>query len=257
MSQNHALFILDGLRYDTYQSTETDFLPNKSHLAKAYSHAVWTVPSMMSYLLGYSPTRIEPWVFFEGDPGVDRVAQDMQERGYNTAFYSGSAWMSLHREMFEQGFDVYDAELDKNRLQEYVDKDFGNTYTSNKPFFQLFHVMETHHPSYDGKEETEFTTDAFHNYEAQQKALLYADKQIEKIVEDMPVGTTITVTADHGDAWGEGASFGHNPNGGNIEGFRLKSMPNTVTEIPFVQGEKREDGEMVWQRKTYMIQGED
>lgn len=258
MTDNHVLFVLDGLRYDVYKRTETQTLPGNQYLAKAHSHAVWTVPSFLSYLLGYSPTGVEDWPFYQGQPGADRVAQDLQERDYTTEFHTGSAWMTLHSDLFEQGFDEYDAELEKDRLDEYSEENYKVWRDEEfQPFFQVFHIMEPHHPSYDGENTVDFETDIYHNFEAQQKALKYVDQKIGEMVEDMPEGTVITVTADHGDAWGENQSWGHNPNGANMEGFKLKSMPNTVHEIPYMRGTKQEDGTILWKRTNYLKGADD
>lgn len=254
--ENHVLFVLDGLRFDVFRRTETETLPGEQYLAKAHSHAVWTIPSFMSYLLGYSPIGVEDWSFFNGDPGAERVAEWLKEQGYTTEFHTGSAWMTLHRDLFEDGFDEYDAALEKDRLQEYVDTDYSNTYNQDK-FFQAFHIMEPHHPSYDGENTVEFETDIYHNFEAQQNALKYVDEKIGEMVGDMPAGTVITVTADHGDAWGEEQSYGHNPNGANMEGFKLESMPNTVHEIPYMRGTVQEDGSILWKRTNYLKGADD
>lgn len=235
---NHVLLILDACRYDTFTRTEFENFPDEDHTLKAGAPAVWTIPSFISYFLGYSPAGAEKWSFDAG-PQCRWLPSQLRSMGYNVEFHSGSAWMALHEDMFNRGWTNYDVELEKDRMDEY-----SSLTDYESPFVHVFHVLEPHHPSFDGEEKTDFKKDLFHNFRAQQDALEYVDEKFGEMVANLPEDTIVTVTADHGDSFGEDESWGHNPNSASVaEGYMLKNVPNTVTEIPYARGDVRVDEE--------------
>lgn len=64
--------------------------------------------------------------------------------------------------------------------------------------------------------------------ERQIAAVRYLDGVFERLFDLVPVNTYITVTADHGELFGEGGYFGHGP-----------IMHDKVFEVPFVEGKLR------------------
>ena len=62
----------------------------------------------------------------------------------------------------------------------------------------------------------------------QVKAVKYLDGVVEELFDMVPKNTYITITADHGELFGEGGFFGHGP-----------IMHEKVFEVPFVEGKLR------------------
>jgi hypothetical protein len=60
------------------------------------------------------------------------------------------------------------------------------------------------------------------------KAVKYLDRVVEELFDIVPKNTYITITADHGELFGEGGFFGHGP-----------IMHDKVFEVPFVEGKLR------------------
>jgi hypothetical protein len=63
----------------------------------------------------------------------------------------------------------------------------------------------------------------------QVEAVGAVDALFEELYDLVPPGTTITVTADHGELFGEGGFFGHGP-----------ISHDKVLEVPFVEGRIRD-----------------
>ena len=59
-------------------------------------------------------------------------------------------------------------------------------------------------------------------------AVRWVDRAFEELLDTVPRGTWITVTADHGECFGEGGYFGHGP-----------IQHDKVLEVPFVEGRVR------------------
>jgi hypothetical protein len=62
----------------------------------------------------------------------------------------------------------------------------------------------------------------------QVKAVKYLDRVVEELFDIVPKNTYITITADHGELFGEGGFFGHGP-----------IMHKKVFEVPFIEGKLR------------------
>ena len=60
------------------------------------------------------------------------------------------------------------------------------------------------------------------------KAVKYLDRVVEELFDLVPENTYITITADHGELFGEGGFFGHGP-----------IMHKKVFEVPFIEGKLR------------------
>ena len=59
----------------------------------------------------------------------------------------------------------------------------------------------------------------------QVKAVEYLDRVVEELFDLVPQNTYITITADHGELFGEDGFFGHGP-----------IQHDKVFEVPFVEG---------------------
>ena len=62
----------------------------------------------------------------------------------------------------------------------------------------------------------------------QVKAVQYLDRVVEELLDVVPKNTYITITADHGELFGESGFFGHGP-----------IMHKKVFEVPFLEGKVR------------------
>lgn len=65
-------------------------------------------------------------------------------------------------------------------------------------------------------------------HDRQVKAVKHLDRVVEELFDIVPKNTYITITADHGELFGESGFFGHGPI------FHKK-----VFEVPFVEGKLR------------------
>ena len=59
-------------------------------------------------------------------------------------------------------------------------------------------------------------------------AVKYLDRVVEELFDMVPKNTYITITADHGELFGEDGYFGHGP-----------IQHEKVLEVPFVEGKLR------------------
>jgi arylsulfatase A-like enzyme len=133
-------------------------------------------------------------------------------------------------------------------------------FPEDKPSFYLLNVGETHYPYalpdeppeswprisgvhgvfkhlddhvVGGKlrksEEKFFNQKALDDLRARQvKAVKYLDRVVEELFDIVPKNTYITITADHGELFGEDGFFGHGP-----------IQHDKVFEVPFVEGKLR------------------
>jgi arylsulfatase A-like enzyme len=60
------------------------------------------------------------------------------------------------------------------------------------------------------------------------KAVEYLDTVVEELFDKVPENTWITITADHGEVFGEDGYFGHGP-----------VQHDKVYEVPFIEGKLR------------------
>jgi len=244
--KNHIFLILDAVRYDIFNEMDFSALPNDP--LRTQSHAMWTVPSIFSYLTGMSPVRAKKPPFKTGEESPpDWIPKLLKSNGYRTAFHSGSAWIYLYRRFFSQYFDKFDVNMEHNRLE----PDFVNTTFKEEPFFELFHVLETHNPIYDGEKSYELKKDREYNVDAMKSSLDYVDRKLPTLIDGAPDGTVVTLTADHGECLGENGSWGHGPRVSEakqkkVDGmFRVKEHSKKLYEVPYSVGRVL-DGDIKW-----------
>lgn len=122
----------------------------------------------------------------------------------------------------------------------------------NRPQYLIINVCETHYPYYDGEYDPLFSPYYLHGFAAQIRAaaegtlvtipsyteellarmqerqvasIHYLDAMIPRLFERLPPDTYLTITADHGDCFGEDGFVGH----GEV-------WNKMVLEVPFLEG---------------------
>ena len=175
--------------------------------------------------------------------------------------YSTHAMVSLPvlnpRTILNNGFDSYQL-MDKHNDMRAMVKQMK--FSADKPSFHILNVGETHYPYALPDEPPEDwprisgvhgvfkhldaqivggklvkSKDKFFNQKAlddlrdrQVKAVKYLDRVVEELFDIVPKNTYITITADHGELFGEDGYFGHGP-----------ILHDKVFEVPFVEGKIR------------------
>ena len=91
-----------------------------------------------------------------------------------------------------------------------------------RPQYLIVNVCETHYPCYDGAYDPHFSPYRLHGFAAQMRA---AAVDQARLFSKLPSDTYITITADHGDCFGEDGFVGH----GEV-------WNKMVLEVPFLEG---------------------
>ncbi|MCU1235946.1 MAG: hypothetical protein JWP63_3913 [Candidatus Solibacter sp.] len=161
------------------------------------------------------------------------------------------------RTILNNGFDTYRLMDHHNDMRAMVKE---MRFPEDKPSFYLLNVGETHYPYALPDEPPEDWPrisgihgvfkhlddqivggklikggDKFFNKakmkmlrDRQVKAVKHLDRVVEELFDLVPKNTYITITADHGELFGEGGFFGHGP-----------IMHKKVFEVPFIEGKLR------------------
>jgi len=122
----------------------------------------------------------------------------------------------------------------------------------SKPQYLIINICETHYPYYDGAYDPQFSPYYLHGFAAQMRAaaedtvvtipsytqelldrmqqrqvdsIRYVDALLPRLFERLPANTYMTITADHGDCFGEDGFVGH----GEV-------WNKMVLEVPFLEG---------------------
>jgi len=176
--------------------------------------------------------------------------------------YRTNAMVSLPvlnpRTLLNSGFDSYRL-MDKHNDMRAMVQDMR--FPEDKPSFYLLNVGETHYPYALPDEPPENwprisgihgvfkhlddevvggkilvkSKDRFFKKkemdmlrDRQVKAVKYLDRVVEELFDKAPKNTYVTITADHGELFGESGFFGHGP-----------IMHKKVYEVPFLEGKLR------------------
>lgn len=155
-----------------------------------------------------------------------------------------------------QDFDTFELMARHNDMRQALD---AMKFYADRPSFFLLNIGETHYPYADpfedendlprisgvngvfkhldeslkdgqlvhGSEAPKFFDDEkmAELKQRQVDVVKYLDGVFEQLYDTVPKGTHITVTADHGELFGEGGYFGHGP-----------IMHKKVLEVPFLEG---------------------
>jgi hypothetical protein len=176
--------------------------------------------------------------------------------GYETHAMVSLPVLNPHT-ILNQGFDSYTLMPSHNDMRAMVRR---LKFPEDRPSFHLLNVGETHYPYALPDEPPEEwprisgVHGVFRHLDAQRvggrlragrrkmfdqprleelrqrqvRAVRYLDSVMEELFDLVPKNTYITVTADHGELFGEDGYFGHGP-----------IQHNKVFEVPFVEGKLR------------------
>jgi hypothetical protein len=175
--------------------------------------------------------------------------------------YRTHAMMSLPvlnpRTIINQNFDTFRLMDSHNDMRAMVR---SLKFSEDRPSFYILNVGETHYPyalpdeprdkwprvsgvhgvfkhldddivggKIGGESEKFFDQKKLDELQDRQvKAVQYLDQVIEELFDVVPENTYVTITADHGELFGEDGYFGHGP-----------IMHEKVFEVPFVEGKIR------------------
>lgn len=164
------------------------------------------------------------------------------------------------RTILNQGFDTFKLMDSHNDMRAMLKE---MTFPEDKPSFYILNVGETHYPyalpdekpedwprisgvhgvfkhlddhivggqlkEADGDTQRFFNEDKLLELRNRQvRSVQYLDRVIEELFDIVPDNTYITITADHGELFGEGGYFGHGP-----------IQHDKVFEVPFIEGKIR------------------
>ena len=159
--------------------------------------------------------------------------------------------------ILNHGFDSYELMAKHNDMRAMLSK---MTFSEDKPSFYILNVGETHYPYALPDEPPEEwprisgvhgvfkhlddhvvggklvkSKERFFNQKVldelrqrQIRTVKYLDRVVEELFDLVPKDTYITITADHGELFGEDGYFGHGP-----------IQHDKVFEVPFVEGKIR------------------
>jgi len=161
--------------------------------------------------------------------------------------------------ILNQGFDQFKLMPKHNDMRAMLKE---MTFSEDKPSYYLLNVGETHYPyalpdeppdtwprihgihgvfkhldthvvggklSEEASERVAFDSDKLEELRQRQiKAVQYLDTVVEELFDMVPENTWITITADHGEVFGEDGYFGHGP-----------VQHEKVHEVPFIEGKLR------------------
>lgn len=233
------IFTLDSCRYDVFVEAYDEQLPAKN-VQKTYSPACWTIPAHEAIIRGSLP-------YNEIVKGREYLINDYDFAdhpltNYHSYSFGSTALFYLSKESkmdnnFFRYFDDYNCvrsctddykvlEYAKERIEDKRDQDF----------FGLINLGLTHYPynHYEmGMDEfrEKVKKGEIKTEEAKEKQVEACKKSLEMISEfrdEIPAGTQIIITGDHGELLGEEGSVGHNPN------LDIK-FHEKLHEVPFLQ----------------------
>lgn len=228
--QNLLLVTIDTLRPDRlgaygHAGAET---PHLDRLAKegvrfehCYSPVPLTLPAHASLMTGRLPPRhgVRNNGVHELAADEETLAERFAARGYDTAAIV-SAYVLLARFGLDQGFEHYDDALGGELLRGFAseipaDEVYAKFQTwfrereAGAPFFTWVHFYDPHLPYEPPGELAERFAAAPYDGE-----VAHVDRQVGKMLDDLREAgllenTSIIVTSDHGEAFGEHGEFGH------------------------------------------------
>ncbi len=185
---------------------------------RAYTVQPLTIPSHSSILTGRVPPSTgvrDNGDFALGDDAVT-LAERFRDAGYRTAAIT-SAFPTHRRWGFAQGFDVYHDPMphrptqrdwrDQRRADEVVDDAIATLDDLSGPVFAWVHLFDPHWPYDPPPPFDEAFADRPYDGE-----IAFADAQLARLLswwEARHPGGVIAVTADHGEALGDGGEHTH------------------------------------------------
>ena len=144
-----VLICLDTLRADAVESMPrlSAFAGTATRFSGASSSSSWTAPSVATLLTGLLPAQTGvrgPYKVGNLVPSVTTLAEALRERGWGTVAMTAGGW--LHRTRgYEQGFDVYGEEFDKQGPEASVAA-WNGARAKDRSFFLFVHTLAAHDP---------------------------------------------------------------------------------------------------------------
>jgi len=227
--------ILDSCRYDSFIKAKTPNFDKLGKTMKVYSPAGWTLPSIISYNNGVPPLNVPLnlrknfWDFKNGGKSKFK---------YNI-FLTANPIILRNKFMFKNWDFIGDTKYDYNFSCNEILKDSIRFIEGESEFLAWNLVMETHSPYstrhgvYDYR--TIKTRDEF--LKIQSESVELVDEAFGKIMDRIPTGTRIIITADHGELYDQnenGEWYYHHNFTYNHIGFHRK-----LFEIPLIYGYKK------------------
>lgn len=209
----------------------------------AISPAAWTVPAVASLLTGQHPEAHGVLRFRAGesigqdvlDPRFDTLAERFQAAGYRTGALLKTGVVSEDHGM-AQGFDhfavVPGATASGRSAEELTDAALRwVAQNGGQPWFLYAHYMDPHTPyaappprryapegadggharvrAYKRGERTPTPADRAELLALYDEEVSYVDAQIGRLIDGLPAGTVLALTADHGEQLGEHGGWLH------------------------------------------------
>jgi len=233
------LVTLDTTRADRlgcygYQSAKTPNIDKLAERGTRFEHAIapvpLTIPSHSTIHTGLRPPR--HGVRDNGDQRLSAeaftLAERLQQQGWRTHATVG-AYVTRSEWGFGQGFDRYDQDfgIPTDRLSWRVERpaeevidDALNGWRSGSNFLWV-HLFDAHAP-YDKAPDTVSLADASEaqRYDAE---IAHMDKELGRLLSELPDDALIIVVGDHGEAFGDGGESQH--------GLLLT---DSVLQVPFI-----------------------
>lgn len=245
---NFLLLTYDSCRYDVLVDADTPILDSYSSIHRAEAPANFTFASHQAFFVGILPNVKENIPYYNrfrkqllgllgvGEGQVNRCAytktksnwnlvQGLRDEGYQTIGAGAMNW--FRQESLTSGFENFlltgtDAGKQIDYLLENIDV--------NRPYFGFINFGETHAPyTFDGRDDpcpvdvrarkmnwppVESGKVGRDNeaYRYQMEAAEYLDQQLPRLFNQLAGETTVILTADHGDCFGEDGYWGHGIN---------------------------------------------
>lgn len=264
-ARSWILLVLDSCRYDSLVAADTPHLDRLGVVQRRWAYASWTAPAHLAMLQGLlpHPGARGSWAAdtYRDELGelTHRlgVALPLHELApalwlpelLNRHGWRTGAWVSLPvlhpATPLARGFDTYRLRGRHDDLRGILD---DLRFVDERPAFWLINAGETHYPytfpgsnhgplprlsGLRGATRTAMSAppppfddaqlaDLHHR---QRAAVGYVDGLLPRLAALAPRGTWLTVTADHGECFGEDGWFGHGP-----------VVHDKVLEVPLVEG---------------------
>ena len=248
LTMNLLLLTYDSCRYDVLRDAHTPVIDRYSPICLAKSPATFTYASHHAFFVGILPNTVEDIPYFNrfnrqlfglfkmGEPQVSansyfllqsdwNMVQAFSDKGYQTVGAGAMNW--FRQKSLTHGFEKFLLTgRDANRQVDYLLSEIDVT----QPFFGFINFGETHAPySFEGKqdvcavdvraramkwppqEEGKVGVDC-DAYAHQVSAAEFLDRQLARLIANLPGDTVVVVTADHGECFGEDGYWGHGIN---------------------------------------------
>jgi len=235
--ENKLLILLDSMRFDSYIAANTPTLDKlkENKFTLAYSVGVFTIPSIISYLLNYPPIQPGKKSLFP-DVGINKwLPKIYQAKKYITAIYTGHPWMQLI-DLITEGWFLKYFKFKRLRYQQDevfiiikdVIRDILNAW--NTPVFQVILFYNTHFPFKAGPLRALPYVDTL---QCQIEEIERVDRALAELFDLLrTIGrrSEIVVTSDHGDMYSQTPGLhGHDPS-------QLAKWTPELVQIPFITG---------------------